>query len=173
MTYPMMDAIDSLCQAAPHIIMFDPAFAKSTCTDLYRRDVRNERRILDRSKKPHPKFPRALTERTCHLCRRLTHPHPIDPEEKEALSLVQSVKNNCLAASYNVNASATHLKEAMRARKEMGKVFADVVEERKVHFATHFGAGNEKGCTGNAEISHIREKNGITITVRLHPPPQT
>lgn len=161
----MMDAIDSLCQAAPHIIMFDPAHAKSTCADLYRRDVRNERRILERSKKHHPKFTRVLTERTCHWCQRLTHSQPIDPEEKEALSLVQSVKNNCLASSYNVNASATHLKEAMKARKEMRKASADAAEETEVQSTTHIETVDGKAYTDHAEFSHIRDKNGITITV--------
>ncbi|KAL8901531.1 MAG: hypothetical protein Q9207_005149 [Kuettlingeria erythrocarpa] len=159
-----MDAIDSLCQAAPHIIMFDPAAAKSTCTDLYRRDVRNERRILERSKKHRPKFIRVLTKPKCPWPLRLTHPQPIDPELKEALSLVRSVKNNCLAASYNVNASATHLKEEMKARREVGRVPDDAAEERKVHFATDIQTVNGKAHADGTEISHIREKNGITIT---------
>ncbi|KAL8923124.1 MAG: hypothetical protein Q9208_004808 [Pyrenodesmia sp. 3 TL-2023] len=136
--------------------MTEPAAAQRTSPDLYHRDVRNERRILERSKKRHPTFGRVLTKRTCHWCQLLIHPQPTDPEEKEARSLSESVKNNCLAAAYNVNASATHLREAMKARRTTQKASADAAAEREMESAIP--------CESAEEISHVLEKNGITIT---------
>ncbi|KAL8750713.1 MAG: hypothetical protein Q9184_006323 [Pyrenodesmia sp. 2 TL-2023] len=161
MTYPMLDAIDSLCQAAPHIITFEPAAAQRSSHNLYHRDVYNERRMLERSKKRHPTFTRALTKRTCRWCQLLIHPQPTDPEEKEARSLSESVKNNCLAAAYNVNASATHLMEAMKARRMMQIASADASMEREMESTIDCESVE---YMDDAEISHVLEKNGITIT---------
>lgn len=167
MSCPMSDAMDSLCQTAPHIILFEPTRSHSR-KDLYHQMVANERRILEQSKKRSNIFPHSVTQRASRWCRCLTK--TTDAEEHEALVLFELARKNTLAAAYNVNASSKHLEKA-KARKmvtpsvETIKVASSWHAEPSMCDAVKVETYKEIAPT-RQEVSQEVGKDGTTITVR-------
>lgn len=153
MTCPMTEAIDCLYQTAPHIILYEPTKPRSH-KDLYRQMVASERQILEQSRKRRcSTFPQAVAKRACRWYHDFTH--KVDPEEDMALSLSDSVRSNHLAACYDVNASSSHLRDAIRAR-EMMKASFDA-RKRESEKSAPIISGNNNFQEG--------QKNGVTVTV--------
>ncbi|KAL8932806.1 MAG: hypothetical protein Q9216_006663 [Gyalolechia sp. 2 TL-2023] len=123
----MTEAIDCLCQNAPHIILFEPT-EPHPHKDLYHKMLASERRILEQSKKHAHTFPHSVTKQACRWYRRCTK--TVDQEECEALELFESARGNTLAAAYNVNASTKHLDEKMKST-EMVKMSIETVKTAK------------------------------------------
>ncbi|KAI4144571.1 MAG: hypothetical protein L6R39_004121 [Caloplaca ligustica] len=148
----MTEAIDCLYQTAPHIILYEPTKPRSH-KDLYRQMVASERQILEQSRKRRcSTFPQAVAKRACRWYHDFTH--KVDPEEDMALSLSDSVRSNHLAACYDVNASSSHLRDAIRAR-EMMKASFDA-RKRESEKSAPIISGNNNFQEG--------QKNGVTVT---------
>ncbi|KAI4128028.1 MAG: hypothetical protein LQ338_002919 [Usnochroma carphineum] len=167
----MTETIDTLCQTAPHIILFEPTSTRSH-KDLYHQMVASERQILEQSKKRRCTFPQSVTKRACRWYRHFTH--EADSEQDEAMSLSDSAQSNHLISLYNGNASGERLRNAIKARKKRrASVATFKLQTEQEAQSSHCGIVETKAHAEHPKISQETPKDCVTITVcaNLSPSP--
>ncbi|KAL8800813.1 MAG: hypothetical protein Q9182_004921 [Xanthomendoza sp. 2 TL-2023] len=110
------DSLDSICQMAPHIILLDPVDPHPH-RNLYHQMLLSERRILEHSRTPNcAQIPHVVARRARSLQARLAR--HFDPEQYEALQLLERSRTHKLAKNYRANASTTNLAKKMKDSSE-------------------------------------------------------
>ncbi|KAL8720116.1 MAG: hypothetical protein Q9181_007960 [Wetmoreana brouardii] len=166
MSCPMPSSIDSLCQIAPHIILFEPSETRPH-KNLYHQMVLNERQILEKtkSKKTHRSntFPRFVAKTANQWHTRFAK-KPFDSEEAEANALFKSAKKRKIASNYDSNASRINLSKQLSARRmrERSTSLERVVESESSKFGE---VKTYQPVYGSQTILKEMYKHGITITV--------
>ncbi|KAL8735139.1 MAG: hypothetical protein Q9166_001015 [cf. Caloplaca sp. 2 TL-2023] len=161
------DCLDSLTQMAPHIIILEPVETHPH-QNLYQKMILNERQILEQSRKRHCHFPQVVARRARQLHACLTR--HFDPEEDEAIKLLELAKKHKLAENYRANASSINLSKRMRACSCPSDDEPESCEIITVHSQDYvqqpYGDYPQQQGFAPKDV----HKNGITITVSPSPP---
>ncbi|KAL8705282.1 MAG: hypothetical protein Q9201_001613 [Fulgogasparrea decipioides] len=165
MSCPMPSSIDSLCQIAPHIILFEPSETRSH-RNLYHQMVLNERQILEKTKSKKTRrsnaFPQFVAKTASQWHTRFTK-MLFDFEEAEAKALSKSAKKRKIASNYNSNASRINLSKQISARRtrERSSTLERLVESK----SAEVGEVKTYPVYGSQTIVKEMHKDRTTITV--------
>ncbi|KAL9020799.1 MAG: hypothetical protein Q9185_001983 [Variospora sp. 1 TL-2023] len=159
MSYPMTDTIDCLCQAAPHIIIFEPVTPLCRA-NLYQKMVTKEREIYDSKKRRRSSSPQQpVAKRSCPWYRRFHDYQALSPpsEGVKTHGAILHVWGDSSGSSVKDGGKARKPKKADNDRPAKQEPLQEKSEKREVVEVNLYVA-----C-GGERLPKV-DKSGITVT---------